>query len=189
MRRMRLVVAITGASGIVYARKLLETLQRGKIETHLIVSENAEKIIKYEGEKLEELKKLASYTYSVHDLTAPITSGSFKTDGMIIVPCSMKTISDIAHGYSENLITRAADVTLKERRLLVVVPRETPLNVIHLENMLKLAQIGATVLPAMPAFYGKPKNIDDLANFVVGRILDVFNIKHRLYRRWGSLSK
>jgi len=120
------------------------------------------------------------------DLAAPVASGSFITDGMVIVPCSMKTISSLAHGLSENCITRAAEVTLKERRPLIVVPREAPFHAVHLENMLKLAGLGVIIFPAMPAFYIKPRTIDDIVNFVVGRILDLLKIEHSLFPRWGE---
>jgi 4-hydroxy-3-polyprenylbenzoate decarboxylase len=161
-------------------------LQNKKIETHLIISEAAEKIIKHELEATkEEIEKLASHVYSVDDLTAPIASGSFKTDAMIIIPCSMKTLAGIAHGYAENLILRAADVTLKEKRKLILVPRETPLNIVHLRNMLELAKQGVTIVPAMPAYYHKPKNISDIVDYVVGKVLDCLEIENMLFKRWA----
>jgi 4-hydroxy-3-polyprenylbenzoate decarboxylase len=183
---MKLVIAITGASGVIYGKRLLEVLQNKKIETHLIISKAAEKIIEHELETTKkEIEKLASYVYSVDDLTASIASGSFKTDAMIIIPCSMKTLAGIAHGYSENLILRVADVMLKEKRKLILVPRETPLNPIHIDNMLKLArQEGVTIAPAMPAFYHKPTTISAVVDFVVGKILDLLDIEHTLYKRW-----
>jgi 4-hydroxy-3-polyprenylbenzoate decarboxylase len=183
---MLFVVAVTGASGSVYARRLLEELKRSGHETVLLLSDEAKNIIKQENEDLHRFEELATHTYSEHDLDSPASSGSVKTAGMIVVPCSMKTVSSIAHGLSGNVITRAADVTLKERRQLIVVPRETPLSTIHLRNLLLVAEAGAIVLPAMPAFYTKPKSVDDMVNFVVGRILDLLNVSHNLFRRWGE---
>jgi 4-hydroxy-3-polyprenylbenzoate decarboxylase len=135
------------------------------------------------------LQKLATHVYDVDDWTAPIVSGSFKTDGMVIVPCSMKTLAGIASGFAENVILRAADVTLKEKRKLILVPRETPLNNIHLRNMLYLAKQGAVILPSMPAYYHKPKKMIGLVDFIVGRILDVLEIDHDLYKRWQDIQK
>jgi 4-hydroxy-3-polyprenylbenzoate decarboxylase len=179
---MRVVVGITGASGIIYGLKLLENL---KVEKHLIMSKNGKKILEYETEyKIEEVKKLADYYYENEDLFAKISSGSFKFDAFAIVPCSASTFSKIANGIADNLITRVASVCLKERRKLIIVPRETPLSTIHLQNLAKLSELGAIILPAMPAFYHKPKKIDDLVSFVVGRILDVLGIEHELYERW-----
>lgn len=183
--QLRLIIAITGASGVIYGKRLLEVLQNRKIETHLIISKAAEKIIKHELEATrKDIEKLATHVYSVDDLTASISSGSFKTDAMVIIPCSMKTLAGIAHGYSENLILRVADVMLKEKRKLILVPRETPLNIIHLRNMLELAKQGVTVVPAMPAYYHKPKEISDIVNYVVGKVLDLLSVEHTLFRRW-----
>jgi 4-hydroxy-3-polyprenylbenzoate decarboxylase len=185
-----LIVAITGASGVVYGKRLLEALRGKRVETHLIVSKAAEKVIEHELETTKrELEKLASHAYDAEDLTAPIVSGSFKTDGMVVIPCSMKTLAGIAHGYSENLILRAADVTLKEKRKLILVPRETPLNVVHLKNMLDLASQGAFIVPAMPAYYHKPKKIEDLIDFVVGKVLNLLGIEHRLFESWSGWKK
>jgi 4-hydroxy-3-polyprenylbenzoate decarboxylase len=184
---VRLIVAITGASGVIYGKRLLKVLQEKNVETHLIISKAAEKVIEHELEKTkEDIEKLANHAYDVNDWNAPIVSGSFKTDGMVIIPCSMKTLAGIAHGYSDNLALRAADVTLKEKRKLILIPRETPLNVIHLRNMLALAEQGVTILPAMPAYYHKPKDIDDLVDFVVGKVLDILEIDHALFKRWKS---
>ncbi len=184
---MRLIVAITGASGVVYGKRLLEVLRGKKVETYLIISKAAENVIEHELEMTKnELEKLASHVYDVNDLTAPIVSGSFKTDGMIVIPCSMKTLAGIAHGYSENLILRAADVMLKEKRKLVLVPRETPLSVVHLRNMLDLASQGVLVVPAMPAYYHKPEKIEDIIDFVVGKTLDQLGIEHELFKRWTN---
>ncbi|KUO43339.1 MAG: hypothetical protein APU95_06500 [Hadesarchaea archaeon YNP_N21] len=184
---MRLIVAITGGSGAIYGIRLLEVCRELKIETDLIISRAAEVVLKAEMNKsVEDIAAMATYTHSPDDIAAPISSGSVYTDGMVISPCSMKTLGAIASGVTIDLITRAADVTLKQGRPLVLVPRETPLNLIHLENMLRLKRAGAIILPASPAFYHSPKTIDDLVNFIVGKILDVFRIDHHLYRRWGE---
>jgi 4-hydroxy-3-polyprenylbenzoate decarboxylase len=184
---MKLVVALTGASGVIYGKRLLEVLQTEKIETYLVISNAAKEIIEHElGTNKESIEKLANHVYEVSDWNSPIVSGSFKTDGMVIVPCSMKTLSGIANGFAENVILRAADVILKEKRKLILVPRETPLNTIHLQNMLYLAQQGASIVPAMPAYYHKPKTVDDLIDFVVGKVLDLLEINHALYERWHS---
>jgi len=183
---MKLVVALTGASGVVYGVRLLEVLREKGVETHLVLSKWAEKILALEmNMSATEVKRLATYSYDPHDLSAPIASGTFKTDGMVIVPCSMKTLASIAHGHADNLITRAADISLKERRKLVLVPRETPLSVIHLKNMMELAKAGAIILVPSPPFYIKPRSIEDIVNYVVGKILDYLGIEHELFKRWG----
>jgi len=182
-----MVVAITGASGVVYGKRLLEVLSDKNIETHLIISKGAEEIISSElSSKKDDIEKLATHVYQMDDFSSPLSSGSFITDGMVIVPCSAKTLSGIAHGYSDNLILRAAEVTIKQGRKLILVPRETPLSAIHLENMLKLARIGVTILPAMPAFYHDPKSINEIIDFIVGKILDSLNIEHDLFKRWSG---
>lgn len=184
---MRLVVGITGSSGILYGVRMLEVLRRYKIETHLIISEWAIKCLKLETDHdLKYVTTLAKNFSDDSNMAASISSGTHKTDGMIVIPCSMKTLSSIANGYEETLIARAAGVTIKESRKLVVVPRETPLTNIHLENMLKLARTGVVILPAMPGFYNKPKKVDDLVNHVVGKCLDQFGIEHNLFKRWGT---
>jgi len=180
-------VAITGASGAIYGIRLLQALRDKGVETHLVVTRSAETIICHETEiSIDEIKRLATHCYDESDFNAPIASGSFKSSGMAIIPCSMKTLGGIASGFAYNLVMRAADVTLKERRTLVLVPRETPLNAIHLGNMLKLTRIGAIVLPPVPAFYNLPKSIDDIVDHTVGRVLDCFGIDHALYKRWGG---
>jgi len=187
---VKLTIAITGASGVIYGKRLLEVLQNKKIETHLVISQAAKKIINHElGTSEKSLEKLANYIYEVNDWNSPIVSGSFKTDGMVIVPCSMKTAAGIANGFAVNVILRAADVMLKEKRKLVLVPRETPINIGHLRNMLDLANRGVMIVPAMPAFYHRPKKINDLVDFVVGRILDLLEIDHNLYQRWQEVQK
>lgn len=186
---MRLVVAITGASGVVYGIRLLEVLSgmQEDIELYVILSQAAENIIRVETEyDPSYIKSLATKTFEPQDLTAPIASGSFLFDAMIIIPCSMKTLSAIANGYSSNLIVRAAEVAIKEGRKLILVPRETPLSPIHLENMLKLAKIGVTILPASPGFYHQPKRITDIIDFIVGKVLDQLKIKHDLFERWSG---
>jgi 4-hydroxy-3-polyprenylbenzoate decarboxylase len=182
---VRLIVAITGASGVIYGKRLLEVLREKNVETHLVISKAAERVIEHELEMTKEnMEKLANYAHDVDDWSAPIVSGSFKTNGMVIIPCSMKTLAGIAHGYSDNLVLRAADVTLKEKRRLILVPRETPLNVVHLRNMLALAEQGVVIVPAMPAYYHKPKDINDLVDFVIGKVLDLLGMEHKLYKRW-----
>ncbi|MXZ00587.1 UbiX family flavin prenyltransferase [Candidatus Poribacteria bacterium] len=192
----RLIVGITGASAGIYGIRLLEVLtQHEDIEVHLTISASGARALSEELQieidlnnfELESLIGISSPRVIYHhesDIAAPIASGSFRTEGMIVVPCSMGSIACIATGMSRNLIQRAADVCIKERRKLVLVPRETPLSPIHLENMLKLAQIGVCVLPAMPGFYHFPKNVDDLLNFVVTKILDQFDIDTKLIQRW-----
>ncbi|MEM3574813.1 MAG: UbiX family flavin prenyltransferase [Candidatus Bathyarchaeia archaeon] len=181
---MKLIIGVTGASGSRYALRLLEALEDKGIDRVLIMSKNGEEIAKHElGEEgLRRMRELSSETYP-NDLQCPYISGSSKFDGMVVVPCSMKTLSEISIGYSRSAISRIADVALKEGRRLILVPRETPLSAIHLENMLRASRAGAIILPAMPAFYMRPKNIDDLVTFVVGRILDVLGIDNDLYRR------
>ena len=185
---LRLVVGISGASGVIYGLRTLEILHSMKIETHVVLSQWGEKNIEIETDKtIEYVRSLATALYGNDSLAAPISSGSFLHSGMVIVPCSMKTLASIANGYDETLISRAAGVTLKESRLLVVVPRETPLSRIHLQNMLKLAEAGAVILPAMPGFYHKPTSLQDMVDHLVSKIIDQFNIRNNLSRRWGSV--
>lgn len=183
---MKLVIGISGGSGAIYGVSLLKILQQLNIETHLVVSEMGEYVLHHEcGINLEEVKKMATYHYGNKDFHAPISSGSFKTDGMIIVPSSMKTVSCIANGFSENLLCRAADVIIKEKRKLIIVPRETPLSNIHLENMLKLSKMGVTIMPPSPGFYNHPESITDIVRNIVGRILDQVGIEQDIYKRWS----
>jgi 4-hydroxy-3-polyprenylbenzoate decarboxylase len=185
---LRLVVGISGASGVIYGLRTLEILHSMKIETHVVLSQWGEKNIEIETDKtIEYVRSLATALYGNDCLAAPISSGSFLHSGMIIVPCSMKTLASIANGYDETLISRAAGVTLKESRLLVVVPRETPLSRIHLQNMLKLAEAGAVILPAMPGFYHKPTSLQDMVDHLVSKIIDQFNIRNNLSRRWSNV--
>jgi 4-hydroxy-3-polyprenylbenzoate decarboxylase len=184
---MRLIIGISGATGSIYGIRLLEVLRQKKIETALIISSPSKKIILQETSySLKDVERLGSHLYENEDLHASISSGSFRVDGMVIIPCSVKTLSGIAHSYNENLMTRAADVTLKERRKLILAVRETPLHQGHLELMLKVTQMGGIILPPMPTFYFNPKTIDDLVNHTVGKILDLFGIDHHLFERWGS---
>ena len=184
---MHIVVAITGASGIAYGVRLLEALKEAGVETSLILSEDGEKVLKLETDWTPAgVRKLATRCHSNSNMAAPIASGSRSFDAMVVCPCSMSTAAKIAAGLSDNLITRAASVALKERRRLVIVPRETPMSSIHLRNLAALAEAGAVVLPAAPAFYGKPGSVDDLVDFIAGRVLDSLGIENRLYRRWAE---
>ncbi len=181
----RLIVGISGASGVIYGIRLLESLKDSEIETHLVVTRAAEMTIAYETPyTAKDIKALADKIYPLEDVGAAIASGSFQTLGMVVVPCSMKTLAEIATGVTGNLLTRAADVVLKERRRLVLVPRETPLHLGHLRNMVSVTEIGAIVAPPMPAFYAEPKTLDDLIDHSVGRVLDLFGIESGLVRRW-----
>ena len=185
----QVIVAMSGASGAIYGVRLLNALRDAKVTVHLTISPAAEINLKLEtGLTKQKLSKLVDHTYASDDLTAPISSGSFPMDGMVIVPCSMKTLAAIANGYSDNLTTRAADVSLKEHRPLILVPRETPLNRIQLRNMLTVAEAGGTILPASPGFYHSPRNIDQLVDHIVGKIMDTLHIEHNLYKRWTGLS-
>jgi 4-hydroxy-3-polyprenylbenzoate decarboxylase len=182
---MRLVVAMTGATGAPLGIRLLEVLAELGVETHLILSDWARATIKLETEHtVNEVRALASHSYSARDLAAAISSGSFRTDGMVVCPCSMKTLSAIRIGFSDNLITRAADVTLKERRKLVLVAREAPLSEIHLDNMHYLARAGAVIFPPSVSYYARPASVDDMTNYVVGRIVDQLGIEHSMIERW-----
>jgi 4-hydroxy-3-polyprenylbenzoate decarboxylase len=181
----RLVVGISGASGVIYGVRLLEALKPLAIETHLVMTRTAEVTLGHEMTmKVGDVRRLADVAYKIDDLAAAISSGSFRTMGMVVVPCSMRSLGEIAHGITSNLLTRAADVALKERRRLVLVARETPLTTIHLRNMLTLSEIGVIVAPAMPAFYNKPKSLDDIVDHTVGRILDLFDLDTGKVKRW-----
>lgn len=187
---MVLIIGITGASGVIYGIRLLEVLSAKKdIETHLLISSAAEVNIRTETNyKLEDIKALASYNYDIGDTGARLSSGSFKTDGMIVAPCSIKTMSALAHSYNQNLLIRAGDVTLKERRKLVLLVRETPLHIGHLENMERLCRMGAIIMPPVPAFYHRPKTIEDIILHTIGKVLDIFDIEHNLFQRWSGIA-
>ncbi|WP_430515289.1 UbiX family flavin prenyltransferase [Cytobacillus firmus] len=185
-RKKRILVGITGASGSLYAYTLIRALHQLEIETHLIATEMGEKVMQFEcGVKMDELKEYAAI-HSNRNLFAAVASGSFKTDGMVIVPCSMNTLGAIANGVGDTLLSRAASVVLKENRKFIIVPREAPFNLIHLRNMTLLAESGACIMPASPGFYHKPTEIWELANFMVARILDMLDIDHELLERWGE---
>lgn len=182
---MRLVIAMTGATGAPIGVRLLEVLGELEVETHLILSDWARATIKLETDRsVNDVRGLASHSYSARDLAAGISSGSFRTDGMVVCPCSMKTLSAIRIGYSDNLITRAADVTLKERRRLVLVAREAPLSEIHLENLHYLARAGAVIFPPTVSYYARPASIEEMTDYVVGRVIDQLGIEHDLIKRW-----
>lgn len=184
----KIIIAISGASGAIYGIRLLEVLKEQNIETHLVISDGAALTIKAETEySIEKVKALANHYYSNKDIGAAIASGSFKTSGMIIAPCSMRTLASIAHAMEDNLITRAAGVILKDKRKLVLMTRETPLHIGHIENMLKVANYGGIIAPPMPAFYSKPKEVDDIVNHSIARVLDLFDIETNLIKRWSGL--
>jgi 4-hydroxy-3-polyprenylbenzoate decarboxylase len=181
----RLIVGISGASGTIYGVRLLEMLRHAGIETHLVMSKSAEMTLVYETDlKPKDVRALASVHYPVADIGAAISSGSFPTMGMVIAPCSIRTMSEIAAGVTSSLLSRAADVALKEKRRLVLAVRETPLHVGHLRSMLTLAEIGAVVAPIVPAFYNRPKTVDDIVNHTCGRLLDLFGIDTGVVKRW-----
>jgi 4-hydroxy-3-polyprenylbenzoate decarboxylase len=184
----RIIVGISGASGVIYGIRLLEVLKEARIETHAVISEAAKKNILLETDyALEDVKKLASHVHDEKNMAAAISSGSFKTDGMVVAPCTIRTLSGIAHSYDENLMIRAADVILKERRKLVLVVRETPLHKGHLELMTRVADLGGIILPPVPAFYHAPKTIDDIIDQTLGKILDCLGIENALFARWKGV--
>ena len=182
---MEIIVGISGASGVQYGIRLLEILEEKGVKTHLVLTDAASQIIKIETDYTPEVvEKLATWSYAQKDFSAPIASGSYRTGGMVIAPCSMKTLAAVANGVSDTLLTRAADVCLKEERKLILMTRETPLNLIHIENMLKVKRAGASILPACPGFYSRPKTLEDLIDIMVGRTLDLLGIENEIYRRW-----
>lgn len=185
---MRIVVGISGASGAIYGVRTLEVLRRLGVESHLVLSDTAGQTIEYETDyRLDDVLPMATKVYSIKDMAAAISSGSFKTDGMVVAPCSIKTLSGIANSYNENLLTRAADVSLKERRKLVLVVRETPLHLGHLRLMTSVTEMGAVLLPPVPSFYHKPKTLDDIVNQTIGKVLDQFGLDASLFKRWTGI--
>jgi 4-hydroxy-3-polyprenylbenzoate decarboxylase len=181
----RLIVGISGASGVIFGVRLLEALQALPVETHLVMTRTAEVTLAHETDlKVADVRRLANVAYKIDDLAGAISSGSFRTMGMVVVPCSMRSLGEIAHGISNNLLTRSADVVLKERRRLVLVARETPIHTIHLRNMTTLSEMGAVIAPPMPAFYSKPKTVDDIIDHTVGRLLDLFDLDTGKVKRW-----
>lgn len=184
MKKMKIILAVTGASGVCYALSLAKALQ--KQELFIVVTDSAKRVFEHEEPRaLTELRKCGE-VFGEDEIDAPIASGSFKPDAMIVCPCSMKTLAAIACGFSHNLVARAADVMLKERKPLVLVLREMPLSAIHLENALKLARLGVVIMPASPGFYHKPKKIEELINHVAGKVLDAIGVEHEIFKRWGS---
>lgn len=182
---MNIVVGITGASGSIYGLRLIEVLRQAGHEIHAVVTDSGWKVLDYEcGVTREKFAQCVDVLYENDNIAAAIASGSFRTDAMVIVPCSMKTAGSIAHSVSDNLLTRAADVALKENRPLLIVPRETPMHAIHLENLLKLAQVGARVIPACPGFYHRPQTLADIVDMMVGKICDQLGVEHTLFERW-----
>lgn len=189
----KIVVGITGASGSIYAIRLIEELLKINIYTHIICTDTGKKVMKYETgidliQWVEELSKQYSHLTleNIDNLFAGVASGSYKFDAAVILPCSMGTLAEISNGLAKNLLCRVADVAMKENRRLVIVPRETPFNAIHLENLLKLSRLGVTILPAMPGFYHMPETMEDLINFVVGKVLDSLSIENILFKKWGN---
>jgi flavin prenyltransferase len=184
----RLIIGISGASGIIYGIRALELLKNTEIETHLVMSKSAEMTLAYETDvKPTALRAMASTYYPVSDIGASISSGSYPTMGMLIAPCSIRTMSEISNGMTSSLLTRAADVVLKERRRLVLAIRETPLHVGHLRTMTQLAEMGAVVAPIVPAFYNRPQSVDDIVNHTIGRLLDLFGIDVGIVKRWQGM--
>ena len=183
--RQRIIVGISGASGVVYGVRMLEVLKQAGIETHLVMSKAAEMTLGYESDlKARDVRDLATIAHPITDIGASISSGSFHTLGMVVIPCSTRTMSEIATGVTSSLMSRAADVVLKERRRLVLAVRETPLHSGHLRTMLQLSDMGAVISPLMPAFYNKPQSLDDIVNHSVGRILDLFGLDAGIVKRW-----
>ncbi len=182
----KIAVAITGSTGAIYGYRLLLACKEQKdVETHVVVSSSASTILKMEADVgMEEIRKISDFVYDEYDFTSPIASGSYQTDGMVIVPCSMKTLSSVATGFEQNLVTRAAMVTLKERRPLILLARETPLNLIHLRNMTQITEAGGTIFPPLPPLYFNIKDINEMVDLTVGRVLNMLGIKTRLLKEW-----
>lgn len=188
---MRIIIGMNGTTGVIYGIRLLQVLSdMDDTETHLVISRACEQTIEIETDfGIAEIKALATYAYPVENIAACLASGSFLHDGMIIAPCSMKTLSAIAHSYADNLLSRAADVTLKERNRLLLIVRETPLHLGHLKNMVRVTEMGGIIMPPAPAFYHQPRTIQDIVDHTVGKALDLFHIRHDLYRRWSGTNE
>ena len=185
--KKRIIIGITGSSGVIYGIEILRELTQRDLETHLIISESGKKVINLETDySIRDVESMADKVYDNDDLEAPLASGSFLTSGMIVAPCTIKTLSGIANSYSDNLLVRAADVTLKEKRRLVLLVRETPLHKGHLRLMSMAADMGAHILPPIPSFYHQPKTIDDIIHQTIGKVFDYFGIEHNLFERWGE---
>ena len=185
--KKRIIIGITGASGVIYGIEILRELTKKDLETHLIISESGRKNIVLETDySIRDIESMADKVYDSDDLETPLASGSFLTSGMIVAPCTIKTLSGIANSYSDNLLVRAADVTLKEKRRLVLLVRETPLHRGHLRLMSMAADMGAHILPPIPSFYNRPKTIDDIIHQTIGKVFDYFGIEHNLFKRWGE---
>lgn len=183
----RMIIGISGASGVTYGVRLLQLLRNAGVETHLVMSKTAELTFAYETDlKIAAVRALANVNHAIDDMASAISSGSFRTAGMIVAPCSMRSMSEIASGVTTTLLTRAADVVLKERRRLVLMVRETPLHTGHLRTMTAVSEMGAIIAPPVPAFYAKPENLDDMVEHTVGRVLDLFDIDIGIVRRWGE---
>ncbi|MBP1093964.1 UbiX family flavin prenyltransferase [Bradyrhizobium diazoefficiens] len=183
----RMIIGISGASGVTYGVRLLQLLRNAGVETHLVMSKTAEQTFAYETDlKNAEVRALANVNHAIDDMASAISSGSFRTAGMIVAPCSMRSMSEIASGVTTTLLTRAADVVLKERRRLVLIVRETPLHTGHLRTMTALSEMGAIIAPPVPAFYAKPESLDDMVEHTVGRVLDLYDIDIGVVRRWGE---
>jgi 4-hydroxy-3-polyprenylbenzoate decarboxylase len=186
----RIVIGISGASGVIYGVRMLELLKETDFETHLIISESGRLNIEIEtGYKPRDVEAMADFVYDHKDMAASLSSGSFLTEGMVVIPCTVKSLSGIANSYNENLLVRAADVTLKEKRKLVLVVRETPLHIGHLRLMTLAAEMGAHLVPPVPSFYHQPETIEDIIDQTIGKIFDYFGIEHDLFRRWGAEKK
>ena len=184
---MKLVVGISGATGAIYGIRTLQTLRACQVESHLVLTDSAKRTIEMETTfSVKDVESLADFVYDNRDIGASISSGSFRTDGMLIAPCAIKSLSALANSYNDSLLVRAADVILKERRKLVVIPRETPLHIGHLKLLMAVAEMGAVILPPMPAYYHMPKTIDDIINQTVGKALDQFDVDHQLFKRWDG---
>lgn len=182
---MKIIVGISGASGVILGVELLKALQAQQVETHLLISDGAKMTFKYETDlNIDQVMAMADFCYDMNNLAAVISSGSFRTDGMVIIPCSMKTLSAVAHGYADNLMTRAADVCLKEGRKVILVPRETPLGKVHLKNMVEAADNGCVIIPPMLTFYNNPRNLQDQVNHLIGKILMQFGLDYEAFSPW-----